>query len=173
MADSRTAGGRRPTPIRSWAGPPAKAWSIPRRCCSVDGPTEDFYGYWPKQTVNPFTPILNNTLKYVASRTLREPLPWSNSTLLKGDVPEAVAQLRTKAGKNVVVLGSGELVQTLLKHDLIDEYVLLIHPLVLGRGRRLFAGGGPLTRLRLADTKTTSTGVVLATYQPAEEAAAR
>ncbi len=134
---------------------------------------EDFYGYWPKQTDNPFTPILNNTLKYVASRTLREPLPWSNSTLLKGDVPESVAQLRTKAGRNVVVLGSGELVQTLLKHDLIDEYVLLIHPLVLGTGRRLFAEGGPVTRLRLADTKTTSTGVVIATYRPAEEQVAR
>lgn len=129
---------------------------------------EDLYGYWPKQTNNPFTEVLNNARKYVASRTMKEPLPWSNSTLLKGDVREAVGQLRTQPGKDIVVLGSGELIQTLMKRNLIDQYVLFIHPLVLGSGRRLFADGGGVAALRLIDTKTTTTGVVIATYQPAE-----
>jgi dihydrofolate reductase len=128
---------------------------------------EDFFGFWPHQTDNPFTEVLNNTQKYVASRTLEEPLSWSNSTLLKGDAAEAVAELKAQAGKDLVVLGSGELVQSLMKRNLVDEYVLLIHPLVLGTGRRLFAEGSQTTALRLVDTKTTTTGVVIATYEPA------
>ena len=126
---------------------------------------EDFYAVWPNRTDNPFTEILNNTQKYVASTTLREPLPWVNSTLLKGDVPEAVASLKAQPGKDIVVLGSGQLVQALIQHNLVDQYVLLIHPLVLGSGRRLFAGGGVLTTLRLVGVQTTTTGVVIATYQ--------
>lgn len=102
---------------------------------------EDLYAVWPNRTDNPFTAVLNNTQKYVASTTLEEPLAWSNSTLLKGDVPGAVAGLKTQPGKDLVVLGSGELVQTLMKHNLVDQYVLLIHPLVLGSGRRLFTDG--------------------------------
>jgi dihydrofolate reductase len=129
---------------------------------------EDLYAVWPNRTDNPFTTVLNNTQKYVASTTLEEPLAWSNSTLLKGDVPEAVAGLKAQPGKDIVVLGSGELVQTLRKHNLIDQYVLLIHPLILGSGRRLFADGGGFAALRLVDTKTTTTGVVIATYQSAE-----
>jgi dihydrofolate reductase len=133
---------------------------------------EDFYAFWPKQPEpNPFTAVLNNTLKYVASTTLEEPLPWSNSMLLKGDVSSAVAGLRADPGKDIVVLGSGQLVQTLTSHNLVDEYVLLVHPLVLGSGRRLFAEGLPMTALRLVDSKTTTTGVVIATYQPATIAA--
>ena len=127
---------------------------------------EDFYGFWPKQTDNPFTAVLNNTPKFVASRTLREPLAWSNSTLLKGDAADAVAKLKEQPGKDLVVLGSGEFVQSLMRRDLVDEYVLLIHPLVLGSGRRLFTDGGSFAALRLVDTKTTTTGVVIATYQP-------
>src|ERR1700694_3652903 len=100
---------------------------------------EDFYGVWPKRTDdNPFTAVLNNTQKYVASTTLREPLPWSNSTLLTGDAAGAVARLKEQPGKDFVILGSGELVKSLMKSNLIDEYVLQIHPLVLGAGRRLF-----------------------------------
>jgi dihydrofolate reductase len=129
---------------------------------------QDFYAVWPNRTDNPYTEILNNTQKYVASATLREPLPWRNSTLLKGDVAEAVAELRAQPGKDIVVLGSGELVQTLGKHNLVDEYVLLIYPLVLGSGRRLFADNGVLTALQLVDTETTPTGVVIATYRPTE-----
>jgi dihydrofolate reductase len=134
---------------------------------------EDFAAFWPTQTEdNPFTAVLNNFQKYVASTTLEEPLSWSNSTLLRGDAAEAVTRLKTQPGKDLVVLGSGELVQMLMKHNLVDEYVLLIHPLVLGTGRRLFAEGSPTTTLRLVDTKTTTTGVVIATYEPAERSAA-
>jgi dihydrofolate reductase len=125
---------------------------------------EDFYAVWPNRTDNPFTAVLNNTQKYVASTTLEEPLSWSNSTLLKGDAAEAVARLKEEPGKDLVVLGSGELVQSLMRRNLVDEYVLLIHPLVLGSGRRLFTDGGAFAALRLVDTKTTTTGVVIATY---------
>src|SRR5215203_629581 len=81
---------------------------------------EDFYSVWPRQTNNPVAEVLNKTQKYVASTTLEEPLAWSNSTLLKGDVPEAVARLRAQPGKDIVVLGSGELARTLIKHNLVD-----------------------------------------------------
>jgi dihydrofolate reductase len=128
---------------------------------------EDFYFVWPNRTDNPFTEVLNNTQKFVASTTLDEPLPWSNSTLLKGDAAEAVARLKKQPGKDIVVLGSGELLQSLMRSNLIDVYVLQIHPLILGSGRRLFNDSGTCAPLRLVDSKTTSTGVVIATYQPA------
>jgi dihydrofolate reductase len=129
---------------------------------------EDFYAVWHGRTDgNPYTPVLDNSPKYVASTTLKEPLVWMNSTLLKGDVPGAVAELRAQPGKDIVVLGSGELAQTLMQHNLVDRYVLLIHPLVLGSGRRLFADGGAFATLRLIDTETTTTGVLIATYQVA------
>src|SRR6202011_1880336 len=132
---------------------------------------QDFFSVWPKRTDNPFTEVLNNSQKYVASKTLEEPLPWINSTLLKGDAAEAVARLKQKPGKDLVVLGSGELARSLMRRNLIDEYVLLIHPLVLGSGRRLFADGSAFAALRLVDTRTTTTGVVIATYQSAEPTA--
>ena len=133
---------------------------------------EDFYAVWPKRTDdNPFTAVLNNTQKYVASRTLEEPLPWINSTLLKGDAAEAVAKLRQEPGKDIVVLGSGDLVRSLMRHNLVDRYVLQIHPLVLGSGRRLFAEDGAYAALRLVDTKTTTTGVLIATYEPVQSTA--
>jgi dihydrofolate reductase len=129
---------------------------------------EDFYGFWPRQTDNPITEVLDNTLKYVASTTLAEPLPWRNSRLLDGDAAEAVARLKQQPGKDLVVLGSGELVQSLRRRDLVDEYQLLIHPLVLGSGRRLFPDGGAFAALRLVDSVTTTTGVIIATYQTTE-----
>jgi dihydrofolate reductase len=129
---------------------------------------QDFYGYWPKQTDNPFTQVLDSTQKYVASTTLTEPLPWANSTLLKSDAAQAVAGLKQQPGKDLVVLGSGVLVQSLMRANLVDRYVLLIHPLVLGSGRRLFLDGGPSAALQLVDTKPTTTGVLVATYQPAD-----
>jgi dihydrofolate reductase len=132
---------------------------------------EDFYAVWPNRTDNLFTDVLNNAHKYVASTTLEEPLPWSNSTLLKGDAVEAVASLKEQPGKDLVVLGSGELVRSLMQHNLIDEYVLSIHPLVLGSGQRLFTDGSPYAALQLVDTQTTTTGVVIATYRPAESTA--
>jgi dihydrofolate reductase len=129
---------------------------------------EAFYGFWPKQKDHPFTEVLDNTLKYVASTTLIEPLPWQNSTLIKGGAAEAVAKLKQQPGNDIGVLGSGELVQSLRRHDLVDEYVLMIHPLILGSGRRLFPDGSPFASLRLVDSVTTTTGVVIATYGPAE-----
>jgi dihydrofolate reductase len=130
---------------------------------------EDFAAFWPSQTDdNPFTAVMNNFQKYVASTTLEEPLGWSNSTLLKGDAVEAVGRLKEQQGEDLVVLGSGELVQSLMRRGLIDEYVLLIHPLVLGSGRRLFPDGGASATLRLLDSVTTTTGVIIATYQRTE-----
>jgi dihydrofolate reductase len=128
---------------------------------------EDFFSFWPKQKDSPFTAVLENTQKYVASKTLKEPLGWRNSTLLEGDAGDAVARLKKQDGKNLVVLGSGELVQTLMRRDLVDEYVLLIHPLILGSGRKLFADTGSLVNLRLVDSKVTTTGVLIGTYEPA------
>ena len=129
---------------------------------------EDFAAVWPTMPQpNPFTDVLNNTQKYVASRTLKEPLPWQNSTLLPGDAADAVAELRKQEGAVLTILGSGELIRSLMRRGLIDRYVLLIHPLVLGSGRRLFPDGGALARLRLVDVKPTSTGVLIATYEPA------
>jgi dihydrofolate reductase len=128
---------------------------------------EAFYAFWPHQTDNPYTEVLNNSQKYVASTTLTEPLPWMNSTLLEGDVGEAVAKLKEQSDKDIGVLGSGELIQSLMQHNLIDEYLLLIHPVVLGSGRRLFRDGGPPANLRLVDSVTTTTGVVIARYEAA------
>ena len=105
--------------------------------------------------------------KYVASRTLREPLPWQNSTLLRGEAAETVARLKQEPGKDVVVLGSGELLQALMRHGLVDQFVLSIHPLVLGPGRRLFDPGGERREYRLVRSVPTTTGVVIATYEPA------
>ena len=127
---------------------------------------EDFYSVWPNRKDNPYTEVLNNSLKYVASRTLREPLPWMNSKLLEGDAADAVARLKEQPGKDMVVLGSGELVQSLMRRNIVDEFVLQTHPLVLGSGRRLF-NAGDATPLRLVDSTTTSKGVVIATYRPA------
>ena len=128
---------------------------------------EDFFAVWPKQPDNPFTPVLNAATKHVASRTLEEPLPWENSHLLEGDAVGAVAELRRQPGDDVVILGSGDLVRSLLPHALIDEFVLLIHPLVLGSGQRLFADEGPESPLRLVESKATPTGVLIATFRPA------
>jgi dihydrofolate reductase len=129
---------------------------------------EDFFSVWPNRTDNPYTEVLNRSQKYVASTTLKEPLPWVNSTLLKGDAGDAVAKLREQPGKDLVILGSGALVQSLMRRNLIDEFVLLIHPIILGSGRRLFADGQAAVRLRLADTTTTPKGVVIATYERSE-----
>jgi dihydrofolate reductase len=133
---------------------------------------EDFYAVWAHQPDNPFTTALNNTQKYVVSTTLKEPLAWVNSTLLKGDVVAAVARLKEEMDKDLVVLGSGELVRSMMGLGIIDEYILLIHPLILGTGQRLFPDGSPFAALRLADTRPTTTGVLIATYQvigPADE----
>ncbi len=126
----------------------------------------DFFAVWAGRTDgNPFSAKLDNTPKYVASRTLAQPLPWQNSTLLDGDVPQAVAVLKKELEQDIVVLGSGELARSVAADGLVDRYVLSVHPLVLGAGRRLFPDSGPLTRLRLVDSVPTGTGVLIATYE--------
>jgi len=128
---------------------------------------EDFYDVWPKRNDgNPFTDRLNKSKKYVASTTLKEPLVWMNSTLLKGDVPTAVTTLKEELDGDITILGSGILIQSLMKHNLIDEYHVSIHPLVLGSGSRLFPEGSPFAAFKLVDSKITTTGVVMATYCP-------
>jgi len=129
---------------------------------------EDFYKVWPNRTDNPFTPVLDNTRKCVTSTTLKEPLPWKNSTLLAGDAAQSVAALKATPGGNLVVLGSGALVQTLLRHELVDDLVLLIHPLVLGSGRRLFADRSAMTKFSLVHSVPTTKGVLIATYKRTE-----
>src|SRR4051794_11197520 len=123
---------------------------------------EDFFQVWPKRTDNPYTEVLNNAPKYVASRTLTEPLPWQNSTLLAGDVMTSVASLKKRLAKNIVVLGSGDLARSLLAAGLVDQVILMIHPIVLGGGRRLFASDGEVAKFGLESTRTGSTGVVMA-----------
>ena len=130
---------------------------------------EQFYTVWHGRTDNPFSPILDNSRKYVASRTLSEPLPWANSVLLKGEAAETVGALRAGPGNDIVILGSGELVRSLLARDLVDRMILLIHPLVLGGGQRLFAATNPVLSWRLADSRVSTTGVVIATYERAED----
>ena len=127
---------------------------------------EDFASVWPNQPDNPFGAFLNATRKYVASTTLSEPLAWANSTLLGGDVVDAVGRLRAEPGQNLLILGSGQLFRSLLRANLVDEVTLQIHPLVLGTGLRLFEGDGTLARFALASSSTTSTGVVVNTYRP-------
>ncbi|SFB44413.1 Dihydrofolate reductase [Amycolatopsis marina] len=124
---------------------------------------EDFAGYWPHQQANPFTEMLTKTTKYVVSRTLTEPLPWDNSVLVSGDAADAVSRLKEQ--QDLVVLGSGRLLGSLIRHDLVDEYLLLIHPLILGSGTRLFGDDAAFAQLRLIDSVRSSTGVVLATYE--------
>ncbi|KAB2345097.1 dihydrofolate reductase family protein [Actinomadura rudentiformis] len=123
----------------------------------------DFASFWPKQEPNPFTDALNRVQKYVVSATLEEPLEWVNSVLLKGDPVTAIEGLKGGVDENLVVFGSGVLVQALMRADLVDEFVLQIHPLVLGAGRRLFEDSTTAS-LRLVDSVTTATGVVIAIY---------
>ena len=127
---------------------------------------EHFFQVWPnRKDGNPFTPVLNKTMKYVVSRTLKEPLPWQNSTLLSGDAAQSVARLRRQKGESIVILGSISLVQSLLKANLIDELTLTINPILIGGGRRLL-DNVPCEKLRLASSMTTPKGVSMVTYEP-------
>jgi dihydrofolate reductase len=127
---------------------------------------DDFSSFWPKQTDSPFKDMLNNMQKWVASRTLKEPLSWVNTTLLKSDTGKAVIALKEKLDKDIVIMGSGDLIRSLMKENLIDRYVLMIHPLVLGSGIHLFTDNSIYSTLRLVGTKGTSKGVVVAVYEP-------
>ncbi|MFL4474052.1 dihydrofolate reductase family protein [Paeniglutamicibacter sp. MACA_103] len=127
---------------------------------------EDFASFWPTQRDNPFTERLNNLTKHVASRTLTEPLSWVNSRLLAPDAVAAVSSLKDGPGPDLLVMGSGNLLQSLIAGGLVDEYTLLIHPLILGTGARLFAGELPDMALDLVESLTTTTGVIIAVYRP-------
>ena len=128
---------------------------------------EIFAAHWPKVGGDdPIANKLNSIPKYVASRSLKE-VAWNNSTLIEGDVAKAVAALKEQPGNEIQVSGSGDLIQTLIEHDLVDEYRLWIFPLVLGDGKRLFAGGAVPAALKLVGTKTSSTGVAIHTYERA------
>jgi len=124
---------------------------------------EDLLASWNAQG-GPFKDALNSARKYVASGNPAARLEWPNSTLLHGDVPAAVADLKQRSGAKLVIMGSGVLIGSLMAANLIDEYLLMIHPLVLGSGRRLFPEGVQVP-LRLADGVITSTGVVIASYE--------
>lgn len=125
---------------------------------------DDMLSHW-NAVGGPFKDGLNNAPKYVASSTSDTTLPWPNSTLLTGNVPAAVAELREQSGGNLVIMGSGQLIRSLLPHGLVDELLLMIHPIVLGSGQRLFGADGDVHRLRLVDSRPTETGVLLATYR--------
>jgi dihydrofolate reductase len=131
---------------------------------------EGFAAAWPsmEESDGEFAVRMNTLPKFVASRSLKEPLAW-NGTLLKGDVAEAVAKLKEQAGQDLLIYGSGELVNALHPHRLIDEFRLMVFPVTLGIGKHLFREGSDKHDLKLIDTKATSTGVALLTYQPAAE----
>jgi dihydrofolate reductase len=127
---------------------------------------ENFADYWPNASEEEqvVAEPLNTKPKYVATTTLTEPLEWQNSTVLEGDVAEAVAALKREDGDDLHVIGSTQLVQTLIEHDLVDELRLMIDPVVLGGGKRIFRDDGALRPLRLVDSEVTTTGAILATY---------
>jgi dihydrofolate reductase len=126
---------------------------------------EIFAAYWPKST-EPGAEDLNTARKHVASTTLRS-VDWNNSTLVKGDVPAYVSNLKKQSGPEIQVHGSGKLIQTLLQQDLVDEFHLLIFPIVLGSGKKLFAEGTIPAAFKVSDVKSSKTGVMIATYQRA------
>jgi dihydrofolate reductase len=134
---------------------------------------EEFAAFWPSQSSESsddqeFAGYMNNIPKFVVSTTLEEPLAWQNSTLIKGNVAEEVTRLKQQAGGDISITGSGTLVRSLLADDLLDELTLMVHPIVVGSGKRLFEEGGGQKALKLVDLKTFGTGVLYLTYQPAQ-----
>jgi dihydrofolate reductase len=140
---------------------------------------EEFAAAWPRMTeqagelsasdalrLGRYADMMNGYPKYVASTTLEELLEWNNSTLIEGDVTEEVSKLKRQPGKDILIFGSGNLVYTLMRHDLIDEYWLMIFPIIVGSGQRFFADGIDEMVLELVDTETFGSGVVVLTYRP-------
>lgn len=128
---------------------------------------EEFAAFWPNQSSDvPFADVMNGTPKHVVSSTL-DALAWQNSTLINGDVAEGIAELKQQPGENINITGSATLVRSLLGHGLLDELGLMVCPVVVGKGRRLFEEGGEQQGLTLVDAKTFSTGVLSLTYAPA------
>ena len=132
---------------------------------------QGFAAAWPSMTDEQgFADRMNSLPKYVVSTTLSE-VEWNNSSLIRGNVAEEVSRLKQQVGGDILIYGSGGLVHTLMEHGLIDEYRLMVFPVVLGGGKRLFRDGGDTTTLKLVDTETTGTGVVILTYRPAGDEA--
>jgi dihydrofolate reductase len=136
------------------------------------GTYEEFAAFWPSQEGSDddqeITDYMNNTPKFVVSKTLQEPLEWNNSTLIKGNVAEEITKLKQQPGKDISITGSPTLVRSLLRDDLLDELRLMVHPVIVGSGKRLFEDGSDQKALELVDSKTLSTGVLYLTYQPAQ-----
>ena len=128
---------------------------------------EQMAAFWPHQPAGtPMVDYINGVRKVVVSGTLEEPFAWNNSTLIKGNVAEEIAGLKQQPGKDITILGSGALVRSLLRDWLLDELRLMVHPLVMGSGKRLFENGGDRKVLELVDSKTFSTGVLYLIYRP-------
>jgi dihydrofolate reductase len=131
---------------------------------------EGLAAFWPNQPGGtPMVDYINSVPKYVVSEVLEEPLVWNNSTLIKGNVAEEIAKLERQPGKDITILGSGALVRLLLQDGLLDELRLMVHPVVLGGGKRLFEDGEDRKGLELVDSRTFATGVVYLAYRPAGE----
>jgi dihydrofolate reductase len=126
---------------------------------------QEWASYWPTAPDEPFASFINSTPKYVFSRTLDSAEEWKNPTLIKGDLAQAITQLKQLPGKNIGTAGSPSLVSSFLEQDLLDELILLVHPVVVGHGKRLFQDGGSLKRLNLLSSKTTRPGTIILTYQ--------
>lgn len=157
-----------------WAAPRSDEATVNKAGERMGDDSAFLFGRWTYEALlaswnrqgGPFKDALNSAPKYVASHSSATGLEWPNSTLLHGDVPAAVAELKQKSGGNLAIMGSGELIGSLMAADLIDEYLLMIHPLVLGTGRRLFPEGAHAS-LRLTHSMSTTKGIVIATYEPA------
>ncbi|MEO6458063.1 MAG: dihydrofolate reductase family protein [Chloroflexia bacterium] len=129
---------------------------------------QEFAAAWPSiKDEEGFADRMNSLPKYVVSTTLKE-LEWNNSILIKENIPEEVSRLKQQTGQDILVYGSADLMHTLMQHNLVDEYRFMIHPVVVGKGKRLFREGIDTTTLKLVDTKTTDMGVVILTYLPAQ-----
>jgi dihydrofolate reductase len=130
---------------------------------------QEWVGYWPNYESSgedaSFADFINNTPKYVVSTTL-DKVEWQNSTLVKGNLAQEIAKLKKQPGKNITVNGSPSLVHYLIQNDLLDELILMVHPVVAGKGKRLFKDGSDLKRLKLVSAKNTVSGVAILTYQP-------
>ena len=131
---------------------------------------EEWAAFWPNQDPdeNPVAARMNGVRKYVVSTTLEEPLEWQNSTLIGDNVAEEISRLKEQPGKDISISGSPTLVRSLLEEDLLDELRLMVHPIVVGSGKRLFEDGGDQKALQLVDSKIFSTGVLYLSYQPAQ-----
>ena len=168
MASSRRRRhGTSPTSTRRWARSSATSWRRPTRCCSDVGPTRSSPAFWPNQGDDvPLANEINGVRKLVASTTLQD-VDWQNSELIQGDVPEDLRHRKAEDGKDISITGSPTLVRSLLDAGVLDELRLLVHPIVVGHGKRLFADGAQVP-LRLVSSRTLETGVQYVVYAPAE-----